>query len=229
MTTGGNIPSMRYSTLIFDLDGTLSDPLPGMAASINHAFELAGFDTVSADSLAAYVGPPLENTVRQLTGLNDEASILELIRHYREHYVVTGYKMNTLYDGVAELLDELDADGVRVGVCTSKPEKTARLILDYFGLEPRFAFISGGDVGVRKAEQLKALLASAQIDNTALMIGDRAVDIESAQENQLASAAVHWGFGVQGELHTAKPTHHVQTPAALSALRPVSSRGLPRT
>ncbi len=209
---------MRYSTFIFDLDGTLSNPLPGMTASINHAFEREGFDPYPSEALATYVGPPLENTFKTLTGKDDDALVLLLIQHYREHYLDTGYRMNTLYDGIVDVLDALSDQRIPVGVCTSKPEKTARQILDYFELETRFEFVSGGDVGVRKADQLSTLLSGGLIDGAALMIGDRAVDIESAQENRLASAAVHWGFGAFDELQCAIPTHHIKTPGVLTEL-----------
>lgn len=203
---------MRISTLIFDLDGTLSDPLLGMAKSINYALSIHGFEQRPVDELAQYIGPPLEETFVQLSGSNDNALLSRLIAGYREQYIKDGYSGNTVYEGIPLVLQKLQHHGRRMGVCTSKQASTARKILKFFELDGYFEFVSGGDVGVKKAHQLAQLLGDGEIDHDALMVGDRAVDVDAAKSNRLASAAVTWGFGSRSELDAAQPDFQLQNP-----------------
>jgi len=191
---------MKHSTYIFDLDGTLSNPHAGMADSINHALVHHGHAARSVEEIATYIGPPLEGTLAAVLGTDDSAVIAEVVQSYRDHYLIAGYSNNHLYDGVVDMLDTLKGAGASVGVCTSKPTKTATMILAHFELLHYFEFVSGGDVGVKKGQQLEELLASGAIDNQAIMIGDRNVDIIAAKQNKLASLGVLWGFGPEAEL-----------------------------
>lgn len=206
---------MTFSQLIFDLDGTLTDPLPGMVASINHALESCGFAPRHAGTLAQYVGPPLEGTFSILADTSDDELITQLIVHYRERYLDTGFAQNAVYDGITELLDSLTDAGHVLGVCTSKPATTAVKILELFGLSSYFQFVSGGDVGIIKSQQLNQLLSAGTIDTSALMIGDRSVDISAAKSNRLRSAAVSWGYGSEQELGDASPDLFLSRPSSL--------------
>jgi len=206
---------MPYSTCIFDLDGTLSDPLDGMAAALNFALSEHGYATVDPSELAQYVGPPLEGSLAALTGRDDEEHTMSLVRSYREHYLDSGFARNTVYPGINELLSTLRQSGQRLGVCTSKPATTARKILSLFQLESYFSFVSGGDVGIVKGQQLEQLLNTGEIDAQALMIGDRDVDVLAATGNGLASAAVLWGYGSRDELQGVSPNHLLEHPLQL--------------
>jgi len=117
--------------------------------------------------------------------------------------VEVGYAENRIYPGVAATLQDLSSAGMRMGVCTSKRKDIAEKILDLFGLSSHFRFVSGGDVGIKKREQLAGLLQATEIDQSAIMIGDRAVDITSAKGNGLRSVGVLWGFGDLAELQGA--------------------------
>ncbi len=203
---------MAISHFIFDLDGTLSDPLQGMAASLNHALQSHGFESRAHEELATFVGPPLEGAITALTGNDDPDHIASMVASYRELYVAEGYAQNAVYPGIREMLDALRHEGFALGVCTSKPEKTARKILRHFSLESSFEFVSGGDVGVKKSQQLEKLLREQLIDRHALMIGDRDVDIVAAKSNQLRSAAVEWGYGSGEELAQAAPDFRFAQP-----------------
>lgn len=209
---------MSYSHFIFDLDGTLSDPLEGMADALNHALVSHSYPAQTVDALSRFVGPPLEGTLATLTGQEDEEHILSLVAAYRERYLASGFAQNTLYPGITSLLDDLKNTGQRLGVCTSKPAKTATKILSMFQLDHYFEFISGGDIGVNKGDQLQRLLETNTIDNDALMIGDRDVDLIAAHRNSLAAAGVLWGFGSHGELSEHNPMHIVENPAQLAEL-----------
>lgn len=112
----------------------------------------------------------------------------------------------------------------RKGLCTSKRADFAERILELFGLRHHFAFVSGGDIGIAKADQLAALLAAGAIDRDAIMIGDRAVDLEAAHANGLASCGVLWGFGSRAELEAPRPRYLVQTPDELAQLFRAAAR-----
>ena len=203
---------MKISTFIFDLDGTLTDPLSGMANSINYALEVHGFRTRDEQELAQFVGPPLEGTLAILCGSDDDSLIARLVKSYRERYLDTGYAQNTVYDGIRTTLSTLQQNDIRMGVCTSKPATTARKILELFELNVFFEFISGGDIGVKKSQQLEQLLRADKIDRHALMIGDRSVDITAAKSNELRSASVAWGYGSSEELQQAASEFHFSSP-----------------
>lgn len=203
---------MKHSTYIFDLDGTLSNPLAGMADSINHALTKHGHSALSLDEIAKYIGPPLEGMLEDIIGENDTDQINAIVRSYRDHYRIAGYSNNHLYDDIINLLNKLKQAGAPLGVCTSKPKPTAITILEHFELLHYFKFVSGGDVGVRKGQQLQQLLADGHIDAQAIMIGDRNVDIIAAQENKLTNLGVLWGFGSMGEFDEAKADHVISTP-----------------
>ena len=120
---------------------------------------------------------------------------------------------------IAGTLDRLAGSGVDMGVCTSKRADYAGRILEMFGIDGYFSFVDGGDVHITKAMQLERLVANGLDATSAVMIGDRAVDIESAKANGIASAGVCWGFGSRGELQSAGPDHLLETPADLLGLR----------
>lgn len=193
----------KISTLIFDLDGTLSDPSVGIYRCMNFALSAYGYAEVSKETVAAEIGPPLDEAFGRFQPGADKATIEGLVAKYRERYASLGYSENQLYPGVAELLAGLVQAKVRVGVCTSKRKDFAEKILAMFGLLDSFSFVSGGDIGIQKREQLAELLHAGKIDASAVMIGDRAVDILAAKANGLRSVGVLWGFGSLDELQNA--------------------------
>ena len=190
----------NVSTLIFDLDGTISDPSLGIGRCANYALQSYGFPEVSVEQVAAAIGPQLDEALCKLCPDADQATLSSFVTKYRELYAEVGYSENTIYPGVPESLKELSAGGVPMGVCTSKRKDFAEKILAMFGVLSHFRFVDGGDIGIKKREQLASLLQSTAIDHAAVMIGDREVDISSAKANGLRSVGVLWGFGSQAEL-----------------------------
>ena len=204
--------------LVFDLDGTLSDPLEGIARSYNHALTAHGFEKRSDADLARLVGPPLDQGFLALGVPRDR--IVAAVATYRERYGELGYAENRLYDGIHDVLMKLARGGSRMGVCTSKRSDFAARILAMFGLRELFSFVSGGDIGVTKAQQLRSLVDAGTINRRALMIGDRAVDIQAAKANGLASCGVLWGFGSREELAESQPDYLIATPVELLQFAP---------
>ena len=194
---------INTTTLVFDLDGTLSDPSQGICRCINFALETHGFDAVPDNEITSEIGPPLDETFQKLAPDVSASQIQSLVTKFRERYAEVGYSENTIYPGVNETIARLSSAGLRLGVCTSKRVDFAEKILALFSLSPYFSFVDGGDIGIRKSQQLQSLIESGTIDTGAIMIGDRSVDILAARNNGLRSIGVLWGFGGLAELATA--------------------------
>ena len=208
------------SFLVFDLDGTLSDPAVGIGRSINYALDAFGYAPVADGALSSYIGPPLDETFARLTGSDSRAHAAELVAKYRERYADVGYAENVLYPGVPEALRHLTDLEIPLGVCTSKRVDFAERILALFGLRPLFEFVSGGEIGVQKHEQLAALIADGVVAARSTMIGDRAVDVHAARANGLRSVGVLWGHGDEPELSAAGAELLLHAPNELARLRP---------
>lgn len=203
LVPGHGAAGMSVATLVFDLDGTISDSSPGIIRSFNHALGVHGFETAPEAAIAAEIGPQIDKTFLKLADGLDPAHVPEMVTTYRARYATTGYAENTLYPGIYDAITGLATSGVTLGVCTSKREDLAIKVLDHFGLLACFAFVSGGDVGIRKQDQLRDLLAAGRVAPDAWMVGDRDIDIASAKANGLRSLGVRWGFGAPGELERA--------------------------
>lgn len=206
----------RAASHVFDLDGTLSDPSVGIARSLNHALASSGYAPLRDRDVTRFIGPPLDEVFRTIVGPVDDARIVDLVAKYRERYADVGYAENVMYPGIAESLSELTDGGAVLGVCTSKRADFAERILRRFGIRERFAFVSGGDIGVTKSDQLAGLVRDRCADESSIMVGDRAVDIAAAKVNGLASAGVLWGFGSADELKAAQPEFLIASPAELT-------------
>ena len=211
---------MSIDTLIFDLDGTISDPSEGIARSINHALALLGYETVAEEHVHRMIGPPLTEIFEHFLGPLAEDRLVDLVTAYRDRYATTGYRENVLYDGMPDVIATLSTRGFRLGICTSKRADYAGRILEMFGLHGYFEFIDGGDIHIKKYMQLEKLLANGVARDRAIMIGDRAVDIAAAKRNGTNSVGVTWGFAHAEELDHAGPTQLARSPAELLEMFP---------
>lgn len=182
--------------MIFDLDGTLTDSAAGVVASFRHAMATVGAQIPDGDITALVVGPPMHQTMSAL-GLGARAE--DAVAAYRADYTSRGWAMNTLFDGVPEVLADLRAAGVRLAVATSKAEPTARRILEHFGIAEHFEVIAGASTdGHRAAKADVVAHALGQLNplpERVLMVGDRAHDVEGAAEHGIATVVVGWGYG----------------------------------
>lgn len=206
------------STLVLDLDGTISDPSLGIVRSTNHALTACGYATAAPAAIRRLIGPPLDTLFHSLVPNLSAADITALVAAYRERYSDIGYTENQLYPDIVTTLKQLASQQLRMGVCTSKRQDFAVRIVEMFGLAPQFAFVNGGEVGVSKARQLAGLLDCGAIDQHAIMVGDRAVDLAAAAANSLRSIGVLWGFGNRDELEQESPWQIVASPAELVSL-----------
>ncbi len=210
---------MKYEYLVFDLDGTISDPKDGIVRSVNFALESHGFEHRSENEICTFIGPPLDVAFSSLTESSDSKLISSLIAKYRERYSDIGYSENSLYNGITEALKVLSStQGIKLGICTSKRVDFAERILELFSLRQHFSFVNGGDVGIEKWQQLGSLIEQGEISHQSVMIGDRYVDLTAAHKNHLKSAGVLWGYGSHTELSQHEPAHIFSSPCELEGL-----------
>ncbi|MCV7347182.1 HAD-IA family hydrolase [Mycolicibacterium rhodesiae] len=209
----------RPQLVIFDLDGTLTDSAEGIVASFRHALAAVRAEAPGGDLTGRIVGPPMHQTLGGL-GLGERAH--EAIAAYRADYTSRGWAMNSLFDGIPQLLADLRAAGVRLAVATSKAEPTAQRILEHFELAEYFDVIAGASVdGARssKADVLAHALGQLQpLPERVIMVGDRAHDVEGAAEHGIDTVVVGWGYGAEDfrEPHLAQAAAaHVPTVTAL--------------
>lgn len=205
-------------TLLFDLDGTISDPAVGFCRSVNYALSAFGYPIMRDEEISRHIGPPIEDTFRLLTGSCSEQHILALIKKYRERYGEIGWSENAIYPGIPEALERLAKRGLLLGICTTKRVDFAAKILTMFEIRNYFGVVSGGDVGISKADQLADLLAKGAVSSDSTMIGDRAVDVTAARTNGLRSVGVLWGYGTADELREVAPEIVLSAPQELETL-----------
>jgi phosphoglycolate phosphatase len=229
--------STRPVVLLFDLDGTLTDPREGMVRSIRYALDRLATPCPSDEVLASFIGPPLRGTFGTLLNTLDRGVIEEGIALYRQRYAETGLYENAVYDGVPEMLEEARRAASALYIATSKPAVYAERILRHFGLDRYFAGVYGAELGGRfdhKVELLPHLLTAEKVaPETAIMVGDRATDIAAARTSGLRSIGVLWGYGSEEELAGAGPEALCPAPRdfahSMSLVRPrVGRRGRAR-
>ena len=206
-----------YQYLLFDLDGTLTDPGLGITNSVMVALRKFDINVTDRTQLYPFIGPPLRDSFRTYYGFSDEQSE-RAVRYYREYFKKSGMYENEVYDGIYELLTRLKASGRSLVVATSKPEVFALEILRHFDLYRYFDLVAGAtlnDVRNQKADIIKYALETLNITDktSAIMIGDRKHDIIGAQENGLDTIGVLYGYGTCDELKNAGATCIANTTA----------------
>jgi len=205
----------KYKIILFDLDGTLSDPKEGITKSVQYALNKMDIVEASLDKLECFIGPPLQVSFTEYYHFN-EANTQKAIKLYRERFKEKGMYENTLYPDTAGILQLLKEQGFILAIATSKPTVFAEQILDYFQISTYFELIVGSNLdGTRSA---KAEIIQYIIDNYPeytleefIMIGDRKHDIIGANQTGIDSIGVTHGYGSLEELNGEKPTFVVDS------------------
>jgi phosphoglycolate phosphatase len=218
---------VTFGSVLFDLDGTLTDSAPGITGSMRFALADVGLRPVSAATLRTFVGPPLADSLRAVCGL-DDSQIRQVMAVYRERYSSVGMFENAVYPGILELLTALREDGRRLAVATSKLASSAIAICDNFGLSRFFEAICGADLaGLHdsKTEIVAAARAALGQPSAAdtVLVGDRLYDVVGARANGIAVIGAGWGYGLAGELGTAGATEIAADATELAGLLGVAS------
>jgi phosphoglycolate phosphatase len=205
------------TAIYFDLDGTLTDPKPGITRSIQYALGKLGCAMPSEDELTWCIGPPLHASLKKLVGSEDLAD--KALSLYRERFADIGLFENMVYPGVEETLSAIASSGRRLFVATSKPGIYAERIVDHFKLSDYFERIFGSELDGRRADKTEllryALETMAIEPSQAMMIGDRSHDMVGARNNGMTAVGVLYGYGSEEELVAAGAHKVYATPQRL--------------
>ncbi len=200
--------------LLFDLDGTLTDPKLGITTCVQYALDSFGIKEPDLDKLEPFIGPPLKDSFMDFYNM-DEATAEAAIAKYRERFSTVGMYENEVYPGIARMLRKCKLHGARLAVASSKTEVFVKKILEHFHLAKYFDVIVGSELDGRRTdkeevveEALNRLFGGNDIDyDNTVMIGDRKFDIIGARENKVVSVGVSYGYGSIEELKAAKPDY----------------------
>ncbi len=200
-----------YDILLFDLDGTLTDPGEGITNSVAYALNKFGITVEDRKELYNFIGPPLIDSFMKYYSMSYDDG-LKAVEYYREYFSVTGIFENTMFDGIPKLLEQIKKSGRIVSLATSKPEQYAVRILEHFNLTKYFDFVGAATMDEsrsKKADVIKYTLDCLGVVDKpkVVMIGDRHHDIEGANQNGLDSIGVLFGYGDREELEDAGATY----------------------
>ena len=213
---------MSYQVILFDLDGTLTDPAEGITNSIVHSLTYYGITVADKRELYDFIGPPLQESYMRRFGM-EEATALDAIEHYREYFGVKGLLENEVYPGIKNLLRQFQAAGKILLVATSKPEVFATQILEYFNLAQYFTVIAGAPLhppkGYGKADVIREALDRAGLSAShAIMVGDRKHDVLGAHTVGIPAIGVLYGYGDRAEHEACGADYIAATVAELTTL-----------
>ncbi|MFN8713383.1 MAG: HAD family hydrolase [Bacteroidota bacterium] len=196
------------NSVLFDLDGTLTDPKVGIVNSILFALDQLMIVENNVQELDAFIGPPLRDSFAGRYNLSHERADLA-VQYYREYYAERGIFENNIYDGVHELLEYLTGNNFRLFVATSKPTVFAQKVLEHFELTNYFSGIAGSNLDNTRSDKTEIIahvLSEYKLEvSNSVMIGDRKFDIIGAQNNSMQSIAVTYGYGTIEEINNSRP------------------------
>ena len=213
---------MRYQYLLFDLDGTITDPKVGITTCVQYALEHFGIHEPDNDKLEPFIGPPLQDSFEQFYAETAKQAVAK----YRERFQTVGLYENEIYDGMADLLKTLKEGGCRLAVASSKPTVFVKKILEHFDVAQYFDVVVGSELdGSRTKKEEVVQEALRQLDpkgqassGQMVMIGDRCFDVQGAKAHHLDSIGVAYGYAAEGELQQAGATFVVDTVQQLKEL-----------
>lgn len=205
-----------WKTVLFDLDGTLTDSAEGITKCVQHALVSLGFDAPELSELECFVGPPLQKMFMKYADL-DEETAEQAVELYRERYVPTGMYENKLYPSVIEMLDLFKKNGIVMGVASSKPEIYVKRILDYFGISSYFKVVVGSELNgerVNKKDVLEEAIKRLKMEKSRdqiVLVGDTEYDVLGANEADIDCIAVTYGYGDRNEIEKVRPVYIADT------------------
>lgn len=205
------VDAAAVDVVLWDLDGTLTDPQVGITSGVQHALARLGMDVPDARDLVGYIGPPIRDAFASFHAVPPER-VEEAVAHYREYYLDRGIFENVVIPGIPEVLDHIGATGRTMAVATSKVDWMAERILEHFGLRHHFGVVGGATLdGSRgtKEQVIEHALAQLGIGSDparrrrVVIVGDREHDVLGARAAGIGAIGVRWGFAADGELEAA--------------------------
>jgi phosphoglycolate phosphatase len=206
---------MKYKYILFDLDGTLTDPKVGITKAVQYALEKNNIKEDSLSTLEKFIGPPLKDSFMEFYSF-DEKKSLDSIQYFREYFKEKGIFENEIYLGIEDLLKKLKQNDYKIIVATSKPLVFAKTILKHFKIIEYFDLIVGSNLDgtlVDKGEIISYIIDYLKIKNLkeVIMIGDRKYDVIGAKKNNIDSIGVLYGYGSMEELKIANPNYMINS------------------
>jgi len=203
--------------ILFDLDGTLTDPKEGITKCVQYALRKFGMER-TCDELVEFIGPPLKEHFMEYANLSESDGALA-VEYYRERYAPTGIFENGVYEGVIPMLSELKAKGYILAIATSKPKVFSEKICDKYGISEYITYLSGSELDGTNTDKEAVIknamnFLGASSDNT-IMIGDRIYDLEGAETNGIPGIGVSYGYGAEGELEKGNAVEIVNAPGEI--------------
>lgn len=214
---------MSWETILFDLDGTLTDPAEGITKAVEVALNHYGITVENRSTLNKFIGPPLDESFPEFYGFNDE-QVREATRVFREYFGRQGWAENIPYPGIDKLLGDLKAAGKKLIIATSKPEEFAVRIMNHFGLAQYMDVIAGASTdnqeGAKKANVIRKALQRAGVEDlsSVVMVGDRRHDVAGGHEVGLKVIGVLYGYGDRAEHEAAGADYIVEDIPSLEKL-----------
>jgi phosphoglycolate phosphatase len=217
-----------FEYILFDLDGTLTDPKLGITSSVQYALRALGIEEPSLDRLEPFIGPPLADSFREFYGLEGER-LATAIDKYRERFATQGIFENEIYPGIPQMLADLKAKGKKLAIASSKPTLFVEQILEHFEIEKYFDHVVGSNMdGTRGTKEevveetlrqmLTVEMTPGQKRDAVAMVGDRKFDIEGARAHGITSVGVLFGYAPEGELEEAGADYIVNSVRSLQVL-----------
>ena len=212
---------MKYKYILFDLDGTVTNPEEGITKSFAYALEYMGIHVEELSELRKVIGPPLMQSFDEFYHFTHEEALVATEK-YRERYQVTGWAENEVYPGIEEALRQLSEAGAKLILATSKPERFAVRIMEHFDLAKYFTMLCGADDYAKDRSTKEQVVRYAIEQNgitdigEVIMVGDRNFDVIGAAAVGIKTIGVLYGFGDEEELSAAGAIHIVKTPQELT-------------
>jgi phosphoglycolate phosphatase len=207
--------------LLFDLDGTLTDPFTGITKCIAYALDKLERKSPSRESLRWCIGPPLKDSFAKLLASDDDALTEKAVAFYRERFGTVGLFENEVYDGIPEVLEALQKNSHTLYVATSKPTVYAERIIAHFGLQSYFKCVFGSELDGTRSDKTRLishiLKRELMAPSETAMVGDREHDIIGATDNGIYGFGVLWGYGTRDELENSGAHAFFKTPRELVA------------
>ena len=215
-----------FEYILFDLDGTLTDPKLGITSSVQYALRALGIEEPSLDRLEPFIGPPLADSFREFYGLEGLATAID---KYRERFATQGIFENEIYPGIPQMLADLKAKDKLLAIASSKPTLFVEQILEHFEIGKYFDHVVGSNMdGTRGTKEevveetlrqmLTVEMTPAQKRDAVAMVGDRKFDIEGARAHGITSVGVLFGYAPEGELEEAGADYIVNSVRSLQVL-----------
>jgi len=213
---------MGRPNIFFDLDGTLTDSMPGITRAVQYTLRRYGIEVEDLNVLKPFVGPPLPESFKEYYNFSQKDAD-DAVYVFREYYNVKGWMENEPYAGVEAMLKELKAAGKKLYVATSKPDEMAKRVLTHFGLDSYFEFIGGANsdsTRVKKDDVIRYVMENCGLSDkeSIVMVGDRRHDIEGAHKAGLKAMGVLYGYGSLEELTKAGAEWIARTPEELTEM-----------